>query len=935
MHASRALLPLLALLSPAESTPQIILQTLRTLNSFADSSRLSTLDHATLNSSFSDLLYTDETLRNLLEITLQTSSSLIVHQQINLVSALISKTCREEHHRKHLVACDILDALASHLASWVTETLISPHRGLSLPDYTRRLPEDCLIPARPRLLGILQAIGVIIQHSKHRAHHLLRTSPVGSVFQRVYDQSRSVYENYLASLPANQRVKVQVPDMCVENLLPSVLSPYARAVTTSSLGYPPLDAIRTTERSWPKSLSTAVEIFSSNGLEHVGDEEHPLIPWLIYVIRTFDEITGLMATCLLAILYRLRLIRKPREASIALLVMPPLVRMLDRDLRISRSALYSTECSIPSSISDVIKEEAPAVLAMLTVNNPRTQKAAAEAGAIKRLSQLLKESYDPMDANPASSMWSSEPSELNIALKPGDDHSKTGPQGLSPAAYHTTKVRETTLIALAALASDKDEYRKAIIENGVIPFIIRTLKAEDVKFAVSSSIETVNDEGIERKIIYGNCREAILAACGATRALSRSVSTLRTSLMDAGLAAPLFALLKCNDMEVKIAATAVVCNLVLEFSPMRQVRALSLDQNSHLTVTQAVLEGGILRILCDHAHSSNPNLRLNSLWALKHLVVNATTGVKISCLEELGVNWLKQVISNEPESPTTARISDRDEGNGTPIRMSTPNAAGERVDLLNAVDECSRESSQVPEEDGDEDLKMSDSVGSLSKSEGDLKPQLTPTKTRPTLNVPENRAPLHHIQDVPDEIAIVKQGLEFVRNLMLGANIAEMIDHVFREVGQDEFFRILTSKLRPKVLNAFNRDRKSSESNGIRHIQSPPEILISALYVLVHIAAGHPRHRQILINQPKLLELIIPLFNHHDQEIRASCAWIVYNLTWEDDASDKPGCRERARRLMDLGFYQKLREMEDDTDLNCKERAKTALHTMAAVLRTS
>ena len=316
-------------------------------------------------------------------------------------------------------------------------------------------------------------------------------------------------------------------------------------------------------------------------------------------------------------------------------------------------------------------------------------------------------------------------------------------------------------------------------------------------------------------------------------------------------------------------------------------------------------------------------------------MVNATTGVKISCLEELGVNWLKQVISNEPESPTTSRTNDRDDGNGTPIRMSTPNAAGEQVDLLNAVDDGSRESSQVPEDDGDEDLKMSDSVGSLSRSEGDLKSHLTPTKSRPSLSVQENRAPFNQLQDIPDEVAIVKQGLEFIRNLMLGANIAEMIDHVFREVGQDEFFRILTSKLRPKVLNAFNRDRKSSESNGIRHIQPPPEILISALYVIVHIAAGHPRHRQILINQPKLLELIIPLFNHRDQEIRASCAWIVYNLTWEDDASDKPGCRERARRLMDLGFYQKLREMEEDTDLNCKERAKTALHTMAAVLRTS
>ena len=41
--------------------------------------------------------------------------------------------------------------------------------------------------------------------------------------------------------------------------------------------------------------------------------------------------------------------------------------------------------------------------------------------------------------------------------------------------------------------------------------------------------------------------------------------------MDAGLPAPLFALLKSQDLEIQIAATGVLCNLVLKFSPMRDV----------------------------------------------------------------------------------------------------------------------------------------------------------------------------------------------------------------------------------------------------------------------------------------------------------------------------------------------------------------------------
>lgn len=53
--------------------------------------------------------------------------------------------------------------------------------------------------------------------------------------------------------------------------------------------------------------------------------------------------------------------------------------------------------------------------------------------------------------------------------------------------------------------------------------------------------------------------------------MSRSVGNLRTSLIDAGLGKPVFALLKYPDNAVQIAATDVSINLVLDFSPMREV----------------------------------------------------------------------------------------------------------------------------------------------------------------------------------------------------------------------------------------------------------------------------------------------------------------------------------------------------------------------------
>ncbi|KAL9125147.1 MAG: hypothetical protein Q9217_005604 [Psora testacea] len=918
IHASLAVPPLLALLTTSESSPQLVVQILRTLNNIADSHCLSTTNQSKTDASLSTLLYTDSILRNLSVLVLQSSPSIATQQQITLIAALISKTCLEEYHRTLLVHTGVLDALAVKLTAWVATTLALPGNGERTPSSTWVMPDGNIYLRNARLSSILHTIGVIIQHSPSRASHFLNSPCLASMFQKFDTDFRAAYEKATASLPAGIKAGYKPPLTFVETLLPSLPTLHPRSASDHSVGFPPLDPIKVQGRQsqWSRCLSSAVEIFSSHGPEHVGENESPLVPWLMHVSRVFDEVTSLMSVRLLAILYRLRLVKKSRDPTIALLIVPPLVHLLDKDLRISQNALHPFDSSVPTSIGDIIREEVPAVLAMLTINNQRTQNAAADAGAFQKLSQLLKESYEPVAGGLSSAMWSSEPSGPTVALN-SPETSRLGPTGISPAAYHFTKVRETTLVALAALASEKDDYRKAIIDNGVIPLIIRTLGAEDVNSAASSSVESPYGEDIERKAIYGNCREAILAACGATRALSRSVSTLRTSLMDAGLTAPLFVLLRCQDMELKVAATAVICNLVLEFSPMRE----------------ALLEAGILKLLCDHAHSSNSNLRLNSMWALRNLVVNATLTVKIDCLAELGADWLRQVISSDLDITSTTRVADREDDNSTPIRMSTPNAAGEQVDLLNAVEEQSREFSQASEDDDEEDLEMQDSAGPFSKTDGEIKSRAISVKDRTSIDSLE-RISLHHPgSDLPDEIAVVKEGLEIVRNLMMGSNIAEMIDHLFREVGQAELFKILSAKMRPKVLNAFNRDRKSSESTGVRHIQPQPEILKSACYILVHIAASQPKHRQLLINQPKLLELIVPLFNHPDQEIRASCAWIVINLTWEQDESDKPACRARARHLMNIGVYEKLEAMANDSDLNCKERCKNALHQMSSLLR--
>ncbi|MGF1973958.1 hypothetical protein, partial [Staphylococcus aureus] len=70
----------------------------------------------------------------------------------------------------------------------------------------------------------------------------------------------------------------------------------------------------------------------------------------------------------------------------------------------------------------------------------------------------------------------------------------------------------------------------------------------------------------------GNNPPSVLeTACYVIRVLSRSVGILRTTLVDHGVSVYVFRLLRHADLKVQIAATATICNLVPNFSPMREV----------------------------------------------------------------------------------------------------------------------------------------------------------------------------------------------------------------------------------------------------------------------------------------------------------------------------------------------------------------------------
>lgn len=515
------------------------------------------------------LLYTEQHLSTIKTLLLQTSTSLMTQQQIALTATLISRTYNsDERHGSMLAQAGILEALAMRLASFVVAT------GCSVKSSNGTGQSGDIPPAtsRSRMSPILQAIANIILHSEARALQFLSAPAFTSVFQKP-DTDRKF--NAWGSNATNAFVTRQGPPNVMENLIPPLLNPHFRISTAPQSTFPPLGALGASgkQSQASRSFSSAVETIQSQGLTYTGeDDESPLIVWLVYIARAENEVTGLLAAWVLAILHQHRLTKRAREAAFAILLVPLLVRMLDKDFKFSLDALSSYELNATTSPESFIKERAPVVLAKLAQNRPEVQRAAIDASAVKKLSQLLKESYDEMPADSSSSsLWTPvplDPTQMEIR----EESSKLGPTGISATAHHIVQLRETVLIALAAIASDKDEYRTAVINHGVIPFVIRTMKSEEADL-VSDPQEGSPAEAPskDRRAFPGNGREAIVAACGAVRALSRSVSTLRTSLMDAGLAAPLFVLLKCRDMELQIQATAVVVNLVVPFSPMREV----------------------------------------------------------------------------------------------------------------------------------------------------------------------------------------------------------------------------------------------------------------------------------------------------------------------------------------------------------------------------
>ncbi|CAJ2511546.1 Uu.00g071710.m01.CDS01 [Anthostomella pinea] len=890
---------------------QIVLAALRVLRDVTAAIPFIAPPSPMISSSLADTIFTNGHLELFSQILAPPASSPDSEAQVSIVAYLIRSLCRGEH-QSALVGSGILDALATRLASFaVAEGQVLPGAEIlaAAEDLYDYIPE----PATPAgsLEEVLGAIAVIITDSPFRTCKLLFSPSILAIFPNVNvdlgKYSRTPPESLeLPGLRPIRQREIEFMDL---------LLPYVPSQLRGQTGhaFPPLGTSTPKENSnlygRPSSkLQTSIvswsppeESFAASDNDS-GNAESPMLPWLINLVRTRSGGEVLAAASVLTSLFKAGFAYKTREPSLGLLVVPVLLTLLnDVEAKMKDVDISNRNHDTASSLR--IIEETPALLARLITDSEPLQKAAFDCGAVKVISKLLKGSYDAPLPTTQARPWSPRVKDASTRGNiPAE--CQLGEEGPHQQLVHRIKVRENSLMALGALATFTEEYRKAIIDQDTISYIVDSL--DPSSRASKLYVDQARSDSTKKVPLDWNINpvSVVEAACYTIRMLSRSVNILRTALVDHGVAIPIFQLLRHPEIDVQIAATASICNLVTDFSPMRE----------------PLVRAGVLKALCEHAHSQVSSLRLNALWALKHLVDFASIELKKRCVEELQSGWLVQLICDDTEDEA----------------------------LFAAKAKTDRQAAQGILDDMDEDMDMGP-VDNYSRpwlstsfykppSAGQAQSDIRILQLAETRLSVLQEAELNPIRKArQDDLLIQEQGLGLIRNLIGGAHSSnsaesandttEMIDFLFNTLGQDRLFDILGSKMRVKVLHPYSR--RSATGSETRVLPPQAKIIEAVIYILVHIAASIPRHRQLVIAQTELLQQLAKLFSSQDREVRVALCHLINNLTWQDDGSDQHACSQRASELRKLGFLAKLETLgQSDDELDVRERAKSALWQM-------
>ncbi|KPI35675.1 uncharacterized protein AB675_1246 [Cyphellophora attinorum] len=792
------------------------------------------------DTTLADLLYSSQYISCIVNGVRSACDSVASSQVCDLTVSLLCRTCTTEEQKSVLADHFILEALALKLAAFVVgQGYVAPSLGaIDFPESAASVLQP---PAsvHAHLSPLMEAIALVLENSAERARSFFSISELETVLPRTKDMSTP---NNARQAPwAGSTGAIPQGRHAMEIYLPAVPA-RPHTATASNVNFPPLGAgafQRRRSSFHPTPPQTASSIFDSQN--QAAEEEVGLVPYLLVLVCESRGRRRLVACKLLAVLQDLGLVHKSRRRMFGSLLVPLLVRMLDIDEPAARDGLANAGSYL--SDGSYYSKAAPSVLGRLIVDDPDLQKMAVECKAILRLSSNLKKSFDVVPSQKSIQWKPYKSSHADMDTLPDD--CTLGSTGPSDTVRQHMRHREAILQALAAIAPDVDEYRQDICKQGVLPLII---KATD-------PLKLDQDPLTKMSSVCGNAPSTVVAACGCVRALTRSVKALRTKLVDAEVAKRIIMLISSTDPEVTIAATQVLTNLAMDFSPVKDEMDMT-----HVTTR-----------LCLQAHSAHARLRYESLWTLKQLAVNESKELKMKIVKELSCNFIRELICTDPNDVRPGEV----------IGLGSTNRSGEDVDMSDV-----------------EPLDPPDWFG------------------------PQNQFPQHSLEE---DYLIQEQMFDLLRNLFCGNSAADIVEYVLKQIGDREFFEALRKRLNTR------RDYGATRRDNV---DSPPRasLVSTVLYVVNHIAASSQTWRHAVIAETGLMKAILSLASHSEAGVRVGVCWLAINLMYEDDSSDKVFCQQRARELIRQGYRDKIIRLENDADLNVRERAKTAMYLFGALL---
>ncbi|CAE6497009.1 unnamed protein product [Rhizoctonia solani] len=194
-------------------------------------------------------------------------------------------------------------------------------------------------------------------------------------------------------------------------------------------------------------------------------------------------------------------------------------------------------------------------------------------------------------------------------------------------------LRAALLALLASLTMHSEEHRRLLVEAGGLGYSVPSSRRAGVGVSAAKSGEVGGVTGALGAMVSPDA-EVRWAGVMLARAVGRSTGVLRTGLYDSGIGRAVFDMLMKGepDKRVLVAVLMVCCNLLNQYSPMREM---------------FIRDGGMHKLaeLCD---TEEQEIRHYALWAFKNSLFRATSEDKRLLMGILRWERLERALDEQP-----------------------------------------------------------------------------------------------------------------------------------------------------------------------------------------------------------------------------------------------------------------------------------------------